>query len=104
MRRVHLVRLPLSEYLGWEFAVQTASADAGEDIRVVDLDDHPEFAEGAEDFLLFDDRVAVRMRYDEDGRLVRPERIGQDGIERCRAWRDRTWGVAVPLNEFRARV
>lgn len=104
MRRVHLVRLPLSEYLRWEFAAQAGSVAAGEDIRVIDLDQHPEFDDLDEDVWLLDNRVAVCMVYETDGRLFRPERLDEAALERSRVWRDRVWEVATPLVEFMAGV
>ncbi|MGH8932898.1 MAG: DUF6879 family protein [Egibacteraceae bacterium] len=91
MRRVHLLRLPLSDYLRWELTVQQGSVEQGEDIRVVDLDLHPELADIDEDFWLFDDRVPVRMAYDSQGRLIRPERMPNGAIDHVRGWRDRAW-------------
>ncbi|MGH8896531.1 MAG: DUF6879 family protein [Egibacteraceae bacterium] len=94
MRRVHLVRQPLSDYLRWEFAFQTHT---GEDVRVADLGTYPELADHPGDSWLFDNRVGVRMVYDDDARLVACERIGEDGIDACRIWRDRAWAAAAPL-------
>ncbi len=93
------MRLPLSGYLRWELAVQAASVAAGEDIRIVDLDEHPQLG-GLDDFWLLDDRVGMRMRYDPDGRLIAPERVADAAIGQVRGWRDRAWRVATPLAEF----
>lgn len=101
MRRVHLLRQPLSDYLRWEFAFQ---CQVGEDIRVVDLDEHPELTDHPHDFWLFDNRVGVSMDYDADGRLAHCERIGESDIERFRLWRDGTWRAGRPLPEFLNRV
>jgi hypothetical protein len=104
MRRVHLVRFPLSDYLRWEFAVQLGSTEAGEDIRVVDLKEHPEVRDIDEDVWLFDDRVPVHMVYDNDGRFLLAERIANGAIAHVRDWRDRAWEAATPLAEFMAGV
>lgn len=104
MRRVHLVRQPLTDYLRFEFAFQQHSVAAGEDIRVVDLGEHPDLAALDTDFWLFDNRVPIRMRYEADGALIGPERAPNDELERLRGWRDLTWAAAVPLTEFLTRT
>ncbi|MGH8907095.1 MAG: DUF6879 family protein [Egibacteraceae bacterium] len=101
MRRVHLVRQPLTDYLRWEFGSQL---EFGEDIRVVDLAEHPELADHPGDYWLFDDRIGVAMRYDADGRLLRCEPIGDSDIDRCRDWRDLTWQAGTPLGDFLRRA
>lgn len=101
MRRVHLVRQPLTDYLRWELASQR---ELGEDIRIVDLGEHPELADHHGDFWLFDNRVSVAMRYHADGRLIRCELIGDGDIDRCRAWRDLTWRAGAPLDDFLRRA
>jgi hypothetical protein len=100
MRRVHLVRLPLTDYLRFEFAWQQNSVAAGEDIRVVDLAEHPDLAALDTDFWLFDDRVPIWMRYEADGTIIGPERASNDELARLRGWRDLAWAAAVPLTEF----
>lgn len=97
MRRVHLVRAPLSDYLRFEFALQ---AHTGEDVRIVNLHEHPELAGAPPDYWLFDDRVALRMLYNHEGRLLDCMQLGQDHLDDCRAWRDRTWQAATPLAPF----
>ncbi|MGH8887939.1 MAG: DUF6879 family protein [Egibacteraceae bacterium] len=104
MRRVHLVRLPLTGYLRFEFAFQQHSVAAGEDVRVVDLGEHPDLAALDTDFWLFDNRVPILMRYEADGALIGPERAPNDELERLRGWRDLTWAAAVPLTEFLTRA
>ena len=59
MHTVHASRL--SAYLRWEFTSQaTTNVTAGEDIRVVDLEHHPELA-ADQDVWIFDDEVGVKM-------------------------------------------
>ena len=51
----------LSSYLRWEFASQVAtSVPAVGDIRIIDLDRHPELAIDTEVWI-FDDAVRVKM-------------------------------------------
>lgn len=102
IRRVHTVHASrLSSYLRWEFASQVAtSVPAGEDIRIADLDRHPELAADT-DVWIFDDVVGVKMwqHTAEDG--VRGVVRATDAeLDSYRAWQTEAWRVAVPLREF----
>jgi hypothetical protein len=102
--RVRGVRQPLSEYTRYEFeAAYPCNAAAGEQISVVDLDEHPEF-DAVSDFVIFDDDAVVRYRYDEAGHLLAYDftDLPQDLTE-CRDVRQRLLAAAVPLGEFTAR-
>lgn len=103
--RVRGVRQPLSEYTRYEFEVAyPTNAAAGEQISVVDLDEHPEF-DAVCDFVIFDDDDVVRYRYDEAGHLSGYDftDLPQDLTE-CRDVRQRLLAAAVPLSEFTARL
>lgn len=104
MRRVHTVRLPLTDYLRWELSFHEATSH--EEIRILNIDEHPEFAaiEELGDAWLFDDRVGVRLCYDEDGQVTHPELVEDDELGEYLAWRDKSWEVATPLSEFMAGV
>jgi len=107
--RVHLVRRPLTDYLGYEFVSYRESAIAGQDTRIVDLDDHPELATLHEDFWLLDgdepDALAVLMRYDPDGRFLGAWRTDDPPVvEACRQQRDVVMAASVPFEEFVAGV
>ena len=102
IRRVHTVRASrLSAYLRWEFASQTATnVPAGEDIRVVDLDSHPELA-ADEDVWIFDDAVGVKMwQPTADGLNNGVARATGAELDTYRGWQADAWRVAVPLPEF----
>lgn len=97
MRRVHVVRRPMTEYLRFELALQWAhSVPAGEQVRVVDADLHPDLA-GADDFWLLDDRVGVRLIYDDDGQLVLLERMSTREVGTARSVRDAAWAAGADL-------
>lgn len=91
MRRVHLVRRPLSDYV--RFRLQWSNPrniDAGEDCRI---------AEGgpweAPDFWLFDDSAAWLMRYDADGSLIAVDAAPVDVVDRCREWSRQAYDHSV---------
>jgi hypothetical protein len=62
--RVHTVRIPLTDYLRYEFAVYRHTVAAGEDVRIIDLDVQSDPGLPTQDFWLFDDTTVVRMDYD----------------------------------------
>jgi hypothetical protein len=103
-RRVHVVRLPLSEYVTWELIGYGENQTAGEQIRIAErtasLAELPEF-------WLFDgdasSAYAAEMRYDADGRYLGAELATEPArLEELRAARDLAWHAGVPLNEFLA--
>ncbi|HEU0087295.1 MAG TPA: hypothetical protein VFQ77_06560 [Pseudonocardiaceae bacterium] len=102
IRRVHTVHASrLSAYLRWEFTSQaTTNVPAGEDIRVLDLDHHPELAT-EEDVWIFDDAVGVKMwQPTPDGANNGVARATAAELDAYRAWQAEAWRVAVPLPEF----
>ena len=102
--RVHILRQPLSDYLRYEFAVYEHTVRAGEDVRILDLADHPGLDLPAHDFWLFDDTRVVRMDYDTDGRQLGRELL--EGIDPALyiAWKQQTLELAVPLLEYQAKL
>lgn len=100
--RVHILDQPLTAYLRFElYGYLLENQPAGAEIYVVDRDDHSDLAKLHEDFIIFDDEIAVRMVYDNEGRFLRPEPI--DEIERYREIRDTAMHYAEPLNDYLAR-
>jgi hypothetical protein len=102
MCRVHLVQPPPSSYLRFEFALQVTSLAAGEDVRVVDLLEHPELAGLTTDFWLFDEQTVIVMDYDADGRVV-GRSLAHDPTPYV-LHRDRALAVSIPLNRYLAAI
>lgn len=99
--RVHIPDQPLTTYLRFEIYLYLDAVAACSEIYVVDRDDHPELADLHEDFWLYDDEVAVRMIYDDDGHFPHPELI--DDIDPYREMRDTTLRHSEPLTDYLAR-
>ncbi|MGQ0779077.1 MAG: DUF6879 family protein [Pseudonocardiales bacterium] len=100
MRRVHVVSRPLTDYVRFELALQQAhSVPAGERVRVVDAGLHPELAR-ADDFWLLDDRVGVRLSYDDAGKLTRLRRMTTAEVDLARGVRDVAWAAGTDLGEI----
>jgi hypothetical protein len=67
VRRVRIVRQPLTDYIRYEFAWGFIyNVAAGEDIRVLDLTGRPDPGLPDHDFWLFDEQALVRMLYRPD--------------------------------------
>ncbi|MGH8902023.1 MAG: DUF6879 family protein [Egibacteraceae bacterium] len=72
----------------------------GEDIRIADLDRHPELA-ADEDVWIFDDAVGVKMwQPTPDGADNGVVRASDAELDAYRAWQADAWRVAVPLPDF----
>lgn len=99
MRRVHAVRRPMTEYVRFELALQREhSVPAGEQVRVVDANVHPDLAQ-ADDFWLLDDRVGVRLIYDDAGQMTQLQRMTTGEVHMVRSVRDTAWAAGTDLAE-----
>ncbi len=99
--RVHILDQPLTAYLRFELCSYLESVAVGSEVYVVDRDDHADLADLHEDFWLFDDEIAVRMIYDDEGHFLYPELI--DDIERYREIRDTALRHSERLADYLAR-
>lgn len=74
IHRVHVVDLPLTDYLRYELAAYSENLAAGEEIRIAVRSWHPGLIALTEDFVLFDSgtdhQAMVWMRYDDQGQLT----------------------------------
>ncbi len=105
MRRVRVVRRPLTDYIRYEFEWGFVyNVAAGEDIRVMDLTDHagPELPD--HDFWLFDDSTVVRLLYRLDGTQIGRELVEDPDLEAYLRYRDAAWEEAVPFPDYWARL
>jgi hypothetical protein len=106
---VHIVDLPLSQYLEFEIkAAYRYTGEAGEEISLLDRAKLPGElrALAVEDFWLFDDRVVMVQEYSPEGQLLRA-RVSEDPGEVARyrgIWEQvRGWhGVMRPRSSFAA--
>jgi hypothetical protein len=103
--RVHVLRQPLTPYLAYELQTYPENVDAGEDVRIADLDEHPELARLDVDFWLLDDQFALLMDYDPQGRFLGliPTR-DPAALADCRRQRDLAVACSVPLAEYLTAV
>jgi hypothetical protein len=100
IERVRMVGRPVTGYTRFEFAGYADNAAAGETIRVVDrawLHD-PDNSWANDDFWLFDDQMAVAVRYDAQGRFLGAERT--DDLVACLYARQRALTLSVDLADF----
>jgi len=102
MQRVRVVSHPLSVYLRFELTLFHRSVEAGEDIRIASLDDHPSLAVCSQDFWLFDDAVVVVLKYDSDGRFLGAE--GATDLGHFRAQREMARSCSMELSAYTARA
>jgi hypothetical protein len=108
--RVHVLRTPLTDYLRYECEWGYApNAAAGEDIRILDLAERqlPACTRLAHlvdhDFWLIDNRHAIRMHYDDDGRFLGAEPVPDSQLARYQHARDAAIAAAEPFNRWWAR-
>lgn len=104
MARVHVVKEPLSDYLKFELTcAYPANVNAGEDVRILEISQHPELAPPSRDFWLFDEHIATVMDYDQDGNFLGADATSDPAlIAYYLHVRDLTMNLSVPLTEYLA--
>jgi len=101
VRRVRVVRRPLTDYIRYEFAWGFVyNVEAGEDIRVLDLTDQPGPELPDHDFWLFDDATVVKLLYRPDGTQEGRELLQDPDLGVYLTWRDAAWQAAVPFRDY----
>lgn len=101
VRRVRVVRRPLTDYIRYEFEWGFVyNVEAGEDIRILDLTEWsgPDLPD--HDFWLFDERTAVKMLYRPDGTQIGRELVEDPDLVSYLHYRDTTWQAAVPFRDY----
>jgi hypothetical protein len=99
--RVRLLRQPRSPYEDYELATYPENVEAGEDVQIADIDQHPELAKLNRDFWLLDDELVLVMDYDSEGRFLSLKPTRDPGaLNMYRRQRDLALAYSVPLAEF----
>jgi uncharacterized protein DUF6879 len=101
MRRVRVVRQPLTDYTRYEFEWGFIyNVEAGEDIRILDMTGRTSPALPDHDFWMFDETTIVRMLYRDDGTQLGRELVDSPDLAAYRGWRDATWRAATPFRDY----
>jgi hypothetical protein len=103
--RVHVVELPMTEYMRFEFAGYELSLAAGEDIRIALRGTDPRLDLMRSDFWLFDAELeapaVLWLEYAEDGRLLGSSvSTARADIDFCARQRDLALELSVPFSDF----
>jgi hypothetical protein len=101
-RRVHIVSTPLSDYLRYEFEWGYAHNLAYEDIRIIDLTEHPEAVPlaGFGDFWLMDASSVAVMHYGDDGRYLGFTEAAAGDVARYAIAADAAWLAGEPFTAW----
>jgi hypothetical protein len=104
--RVHVVDVPLSEYLRYQFIGYQESAAAGERVYITERGTAPDLATLCEDFWYFDEGLpteqAVLLGYTDHGEFTGAHLAGPAELPRLRAAKAAALRHAVPLNAYLA--
>jgi hypothetical protein len=99
---LHVIDLPLNDYLRYEFAAyQADNLATGQDVRIALRDSHPALAEIPSEFALFDDTV-VWYRYDMATGVKLGWELDDDPavLASCQGYRDLAMAHSKPLLQF----
>ena len=95
--RTRLVGHPITDFTRFEFALYLENVQVGEDVRIIDRTWLDGSWATAPDVWLFDDQLAFRQHYDDEGVYLGFERVDADP---ARQMRDLLATHAVPLSKF----
>lgn len=99
---LHVIDLPLNDYLRYEFAAyQADNLPAGQDVRIAIRGGHPELSSIPSEFALFDDTV-VWYRYDMATGIKLGWELDDDPavLATCQRHRDLATANSKPLLQF----
>jgi hypothetical protein len=100
--RVRVVTLPLTDYNRFGVWCAQFTNGAGEDIRYLPRDQAGDLPDA--DYWLFDSRLLVRLRYDEQSTFLGGDVIEDPAtIVEHNYWRDAAWHDAVRRDDFAAQ-
>lgn len=103
LKRVHVIKEPLTDYLHYEFAAYRQNSQAGEGVQLIPTSssDWPSDLPHGQDFWLLDDRDVWDMHYDTAGRFLRATRSdSQAHLSECRRWRNAALSQAISLADY----
>lgn len=97
--RVHMIRLPLTDYLRFEFEYgYVLSEQVGERCHILEVPEGKPLPVPAVDFWLFDDELVVRMDYDAEGHVLDRVAVTDAGsVSEFRRTRDLALSFATPF-------
>ncbi|MGH3787958.1 MAG: DUF6879 family protein [Pseudonocardiaceae bacterium] len=101
-RNVHVVDLPLNDYLRYQFEwCYTSNVEAGMEVRVLDTTTRPEarVMATAGDFYVIDRHEIVLMRYAEDGRYLSAGGAGASSTQGYTALAELAWEMSIPFTD-----
>lgn len=107
VHRVHVVDLPLSDYVRYELAVYPENIAAGEDVRIAPRSADPALNDLDTDFWLFDAETdqpsVVWFRYSPEGQILSRDYTNDPAdVQRAREQRDLAIAHSLSLSEFMA--
>ncbi|MFD9489355.1 DUF6879 family protein [Streptomyces sp. NPDC059991] len=102
--RVHILSRPLTDYLRFELSWgYRRNMAAGEEFFILDTTTQENPIPDAPDCWIFDEQVIGAMNYDDEGRYLGVEFLGEDQLSRFLAYRDTAMAQAVPFSEWWAK-
>jgi hypothetical protein len=102
-RNLHVIRQPLSDYLRYAFEwVYTYSSEAGQDIRILDLDEHPAAAvmHRTGDFWVVEHQHVALVRYDNEGHHQGEVAVDDTAATGYIAAAELAWDLGIPFAEW----
>jgi hypothetical protein len=103
VQRVHVITLPLTDYIRFELASYAPNVEAGEDVRIVPVPEGGSWPLDVpqDDFWLIDSSELWSQRYDRDGRWLGAEHVTnpEQVVRACHA-RDAALHHSLPWTDY----
>jgi hypothetical protein len=101
VERVRVIDQPPSDYLRWEYYLNTFNAEVGEDIRYLPRKRADSLHLPAYDFWIFDDLRVAFMAFADSGAFLGPVVVEDTAVTRQHlAYRDAAWQAATPFAQY----
>lgn len=99
-QRVYVISPPLTDYQRWVFGGYHYYAEAGEDLRIIDLSRTENPGLPNYDFILLDDKTVIKLHYEADGTYIGRELLPEaDPMEYVR-YKELAQPSSIPFLEY----
>lgn len=100
MHRARVIKLPLMDYLKFEIKAYQFNIASGENIYFIYQEEFDKLnSEINYDFWLFDDKIVLKMNYNNKGKFMGFVKIKSD-IDKYIKFKDRLLSIAKPMKEL----
>lgn len=104
-QRVYVVEPPFTDYQRYVFIYYHHIAEAGEDLRIIDLSSQSNPGLPDYDFMLIDDKTVIKLHYEwREGTQIGPELLPDADVSEYIRYRDIAVSNSIPFLEYEKTI